>query len=148
MLDNAGFFDGLAQRVKLNGELFGAYHLAGQGGLPERVMAVYDRPGSYVPITDASSLRATMSNIQTQGLPAVASTKDSIDVAVLDRIIAAGGAAGWWIPEHSYTVLEYNETRDTVTLRNPWGHHPGADGVFTLSTADFITAFRGMSVMN
>ena len=148
MLDSQGFFDGLAQRIKLNAELFGAYHAMGAGGLPERVMAAFDGQGSYVAITDASSLRATLTKAQAQSLPAVASTKDSLDTAVLGRIHAAGGPVGWWIPAHAYTVLEYSEAQDTVTLRNPWGNFPGPDGVFTLSISDFMATYQGMSLMN
>ena len=148
MLDSRGFFNGLSQRIKLNGELFGAYHAVGQGGLPERVMDAYDGTAGYQAITDDSGTRAALGKIKARSLPAVASSRDSLDKAILERIRAAGGAVGWWVPSHAYTLLSYSATDDTVTLRNPWGHYPDPDGTFTLSISDFVAAYQGMSVLN
>jgi hypothetical protein len=52
------------------------------------------------------------------------------------------GSADWWVPAHCYTVLNYNEAAQSITLRNPWGAKPGPDGVFTISLTVFQEAFE------
>jgi hypothetical protein len=46
------------------------------------------------------------------------------------------------VPTHSYTVLDYDEAAQTVTLRNPWAARPDPDGVFTLPLAVFLEAYQ------
>ena len=49
---------------------------------------------------------------------------------------------------HAYTILGFDQEKDTVTLRNPWGHTEWAfqespdDGVFEMPTAQFYSSFR------
>ncbi|HEV2488006.1 MAG TPA: C2 family cysteine protease [Terracidiphilus sp.] len=50
--------------------------------------------------------------------------------------------ANWWVSNHAYSVLDYDETNQTVSMRNPWGSHPDPDGSFTLSLASFFEGFE------
>jgi hypothetical protein len=43
---------------------------------------------------------------------------------------------------HAYTVMDFDEDAQTVTLRNPWGTKPDPDGVFTLPLAVFLDCVR------
>jgi hypothetical protein len=58
--------------------------------------------------------------------------------------VAPAGLAGanWWVNSHAYTVLDYDEASQTVSMRNPWGSHPNPDGYFTLSLATFLQGFE------
>jgi hypothetical protein len=56
-------------------------------------------------------------------------------------------AADWYIGAHAYTVMGYDPNAGTVTLRNPWAHHPDPDGVFTLPMSDFLNAFEVVETM-
>ena len=49
--------------------------------------------------------------------------------------------ANWWVESHAYTVLDYDETAQAVTLRNPWAAKPDPDGVFT-PLADFLDSYE------
>jgi hypothetical protein len=51
-------------------------------------------------------------------------------------------SANWWVASHCYTVMGYDETAQTVTLRNPWAGHPGPDGVFTLPLSVYIESYE------
>ena len=65
-------------------------------------------------------------------------------VAMVADSIAAEPADShnWWIGEHAYTVLGFDDATQTVTLRNPWGEHPDPDGVFRLPFAVFLQDFN------
>jgi len=50
-----------------------------------------------------------------------------------------------WVGGHTYSVLDFDEAAQTVSLRNPWGDHPGPDGFFTIPLATFFEAFESCS---
>jgi hypothetical protein len=50
-------------------------------------------------------------------------------------------AKAWYVGAHAYTVMGYDASAGTVTLRNPWGRHPDPDGKFTIPLGTFLNAF-------
>lgn len=140
-LDAQGFFETLAKRVQLNGELFGAYRAVGQGGLVISVLGKFDAPSRDVELHGSSEARTYLRKMQQDGLPMVATTGQSLDPAILQRLQTREGGPDWWVATHSYTILAYDPDADQVTLRNPWGDHPGPAGVFTISMSDFVAAY-------
>jgi hypothetical protein len=58
------------------------------------------------------------------------------------------------VPNHAYSVVGYNPTARTVTLRNPYGHgEPGGqqdgkdDGIFSISLSQFCHTFTMVSAV-
>jgi hypothetical protein len=47
----------------------------------------------------------------------------------------------WWVGAHPFTVLGYDESTQTVSLRNPWEGRPAPDGPFSLPVAVFLADF-------
>jgi len=145
LLESGGFFDSLAEVIKQNGELFGAYRAVGQGGIAERVMGTF--AGSVVSILNQSENQAAASLAQVvrNRLPAVACSGGSrfYDLVAAGQTLPAETEA-WYVNAHCYTVLGFDSNERTVLLRNPWARHPDPDGIFKLSLRDFVPAFRGI----
>jgi len=55
--------------------------------------------------------------------------------------ISSGDAHEWYVPGHAYTVLEVDPATRKITLRNPWGHQPDPDGVFSIPIETFLETF-------
>jgi hypothetical protein len=145
LLESGGFFDSLAEFIKQNGELFGAYRAVGQGGIADRVMQTF--AGSSLDILNQSEDQAATSleQVVKNKLPAAACSGGSR----FYKLLAAGqsipaDAEAWYVNAHCYTVLGFDSNERTVTLRNPWARHPDPDGVFKLPLQQFVPAFRGI----
>jgi len=136
-LDEKGFFSTLAQTVQENGEVFGAYKGLGQGGIPVRVMEAFLGQGKVSAglTNDSQQAMAQLRRFRAGGVAMVAGTKP---MAPNTQI----ASANWWVPSHCYTVMGYDESAQTVTLRNPWASHPGPDGIFTLPVSVFLDGYE------
>jgi hypothetical protein len=136
-LDEKGFFTTLAQTVRENGEVFGAYKSLGQGGIPQRVMEAFLGQGkSNTAFTnDYQKATAQLRRFRAGGVAMVAGTKPTAPNAQI-------AGANWWVASHAYTVMSYDETAQAVTLRNPWGAHPGPDGTFTLPLSVYLDGYE------
>jgi Calpain family cysteine protease len=132
-LDGEGFFDRLALTVQQNGEVFGAYKAMGQGGMPSRVMEAFIGSANTVMTTDREATIEHLRQLHRDNTAMVAAT--------LSTAPADLAGANWWVGGHAYSVLDYDETSQTVSLRNPWGSHPDPDGSFTLPLAAFLDGF-------
>jgi len=145
LLESGGFFDSLAEVIKQNGELFGAYRAVGQGGIADRVMQTF--AGSSLDVLNESEDQAATSlgQVVKNKLPAAACSGGSH----FYELLAAGQSIpadteGWYVNAHCYTVLGFDSSERTVTLRNPWARHPDPDGIFKLPLQQFVPAFRGI----
>ena len=134
-LDVQGFFDSVAQTVEQNGEVFGAYKSLGQGGVPGRVFEAFLGKGEAGMVADK---KLTVGQLQLLHAGRVAIVAGSWATAPSEEV----AKANWWVPAHAYTVLDFDETAQTVTLRNPWAAKPDPDGVFTLSLAVFLDSYE------
>ena len=136
-LDEKGFFTTLAQTVRETGEVFGAYKSLGQGGIPVRVIEAFLGQGkSNTGFTnDYQKATAQLRRFRAGGVAMVAGTKPTAPNAQI-------AGASWWVASHCYTVMSYDETAQTVTLRNPWGAHPGPDGTFTLPLSVYLDGYE------
>ena len=136
LMDSRDFFLTVAEAVKENGEVFGAYRAVGNGGLPQRVLT------AFLGHT-ASTIRTTSPDVRTllaAKLPAIAATypaAPSVLPADSDR---------WYVESHAYTVVRFDPASDTVFLRNPWGRKPDPDGVLPLPFNVFAAAFEVVTV--
>jgi hypothetical protein len=138
-LRQQAFVNALAQQVQANGELFGAYRAVGQGGLVRRVLEAFGGKVSTVGSdADPGDLKPALRRVHAGGTSAVACSRGSLGPN------SPAGDTTWWVASHAYTVIDYDEAADSVTLRNPWGGHPGQDGVFQLHTGDFLRGFEFM----
>jgi len=136
-LDEKGFFAALAQTVQENGEVFGAYKGLGQGGIPVRVMEAFLGQGKvYAGFTNNS--QQTMQQLQRFRSGRVAMVAGTRDKAPNGQI----ASANWWVAAHCYTLINYDDAAQTVTLRNPWASHPSPDGVFTLPLSVYIDSYE------
>jgi hypothetical protein len=145
LLESGGFFDSIAELVKQNGEIFGAYRAAGQGGVAEHVMQAMT--GSVRFIQDESEAQAGAALEQTMqgGRPVVACSGGSLFYKQLaEGKPLPADTRGWYINAHCYTVLAYDANSGIVTLRNPWAGFPEPEGVFQLTLGSFVPAFRGI----
>ncbi len=134
-LDVQGFFDSVAQTVGQNGEVFGAFKSLGQGGVPGRVFEAFLGKGETGQVADKKLTVGQLQRLHAGHLAMVAGTWATPS--------GEGYAnANWWVPAHCYTVLDFDETAQTVTLRNPWGAHPDPNGVFTIPLAVFLDAYE------
>lgn len=134
-LDEQGFFDALALTVQQNGEVFGAYAGLGQGGIPERVMRAFLGTGGTQMVGDKSHLVEQLRQLHNGGAVVVAGTYST-------QPGAGNEHSDWWVPSHAFSVLDYDESAETVQLRNPWGSHPGSDGYFTLPLSVFVQSYQ------
>ena len=137
-LDEKGFFDALALTVEQNGEVFGAYKSMGQGGIPFRVMEAFLGKAKAGPVANRQPLLEQLRRLHEGGMAMAAGTFPIAPTSEFAR-------EDWWVSNHAYTVLDYDEAGETVQLRNPWGSHPAPDGDFKLPLSDFIQAFESYS---
>lgn len=145
MLESGGFFDTMANMIKQNGELFGAYRAVGQGGLADRVMQALAGSVEVVANDTDDETAAALSRASSAHRPVVACTGGSR----FYKLLAAGESLSedikaWYVNSHCYTVLGFDAGAQAVTLRNPWGLHPDPEGVLRLPLDDFMPAFRGI----
>lgn len=141
MLDTAGYFDVLAAKVKNNGELFGAYRAIGQGGVPEEVLAAFIGKASGANVNPGPALVSTLNRAQQSHLAITASTRSSVAPKLQELLNSPEGGKDWFATSHAYTILNFDSSQKTVTLRNPWGNHPDPDGVFTIPLDTFVSAY-------
>jgi hypothetical protein len=145
LIESGGFFDSMAELIKQNGEIFGAYRAVGQGGIAERVMQTMAGTVRFVQNDSENQAGSALNQAFQEGLPVVACTGGSL----FYRQLAEGrplpaDTRSWYVNAHCYTVLAYDPDGQTVTLRNPWARFPEPDGVFTLPIKTFVSAFRGI----
>jgi hypothetical protein len=134
-LDSQGFFDTLALSVQQNGDAFGAYKALGQGGVPERVFESFLGTGMTGLVADKKLVLEQLKRMRTGHLAMVAGTWETGESD-------ATAKANWWVPGHSYTVMDYDDAVQAVTLRNPWAAKPDPDGVFTIPLAVFLDGYE------
>jgi hypothetical protein len=145
LLDSGGFLDSLAEVIKQNGEIFGAYRAVGQGGIAEQVMQAMAGSVRYVKNESAEQVGGALGQAFQAGHPVVACSGDSQyfqDLAE-GRALPAD-TKSWYVNAHCYTALAYDGKSQTVRLRNPWARFPDPDGIFTLPVGTFVPAFRGI----
>ncbi len=145
LLDSSGLLDALEDKIKINGELFGAYRAVGQGGLPERVMKAFAGTAhSYAIRNGAMALAAISSALEKHQAVVVWTRDDPVQIMVSKSRFPLGSQAGsWYDEEHAYSVLNVNRAAGTIRLRNPWARHPEPDGEFTLPLNSFSAACAG-----
>jgi hypothetical protein len=145
LLQSGGFFDSMAEVIKQNGEIFGAYRAVGQGGIAERVMKTLTGSVQLVMNDSEQQVGAALDQAFQAGRPVVACSGGSLYYQQLaqGRPLPAGTKV-WYVNAHCYTALAYDGNGRTVTLRNPWATFPGPEGLFTLPLKTFVPAFRGI----
>ncbi len=139
-IDEQGFFDSIALTVKQNGEVFGAYKSLGQGGIPVRVIEAFLGSGDAGLVTDRPLLMSTLARVHAGKVAMVAGTLEAAPTGGEEAI-----GMNWWVPAHSYSVLDYDEAAETISLRNPWGARPDPDGDFKLPLSLFRKSFEQFS---
>lgn len=144
MLDSKGFFDALIEKVKANGELFGAYRAVGQGGVPRQVLEAFTGAGESIGV-DSTDMLPVLRRVGKLHQPLTASTGNESSPQVVSGWHATSGGNDWYVANHAYTVLDFNPALNVVTLRNPWGTHPEPGGKFTLSLDTFVSAYEDLS---
>jgi hypothetical protein len=141
-LESAGLFDAVAQMVKQNGELFGAYRAIGHGGLPGQVMqALLGKGPLSAKIQSADQASELLRQVSPGKQPVVAGTSPMSLKDLQSQKPEVSNPDKWYVEGHAYTVLAYDLQAQTVTLRNPWGDHPDPDGTFTIPMASFAGSF-------
>jgi len=139
-LEVQGFYDALALTVRQNGEVFGAYKSLGQGGIPVRVIETFLGKASAGLVKDNGPLMAQLRRMHAGGTALVASTGPTAPPP--DPLVKT---PGWFVGQHSYSLLDYDEMAQTVTARNPWGARPDPDGVVMLPLGTFLQSFESYS---
>jgi len=134
-LEEKGFFDDLMLTVQQNGEVFGAYKSVGQGGIPDRVIGAFSGTGKSGLTSNSQLLMEELRRLHSGGTAMVAVTWETPRSAEHSH-------ADLLVYNHAYTVMDYDEAAQTVSLRNPWGDHPDPDGFVTLPLADFLQAYE------
>jgi hypothetical protein len=137
-LDEKGFFDALVLTVDQNGEVFGAYKSMGQGDIPVRVIEAFMGSARAGFMADQPPLVKQLQRLHQGGVALVAGTWGKPPNAQFT-------VSNWWVAAHVFTVLDYDESAGTVSLRNPWGTRPAPDGSFTIPLADFLGAYESYS---
>jgi hypothetical protein len=142
-LEPGGFFQTIAETVKQEAEVFGAYRAVGRGGMPARVMQTF-LGGKTVALRTPSRTEVPLllSRSFRSARPVVAGTWGIALQTLQAKKPLPEDAAAWYVESHAYTVLGYDPQAQTVTLRNPWGHNPDPDGTFTISLPAFLDAFE------
>jgi tetratricopeptide (TPR) repeat protein len=142
LLESGGFFQTLAETVKQEGEVFGAYRAVGQGGIPIRVMETF-LGGNTLTVSTATRSQVTLvlSRSFQSARPVVAPTRNMELAALKAQKPISASASDWYVGGHAYTVMGYDANAGTVTLRNPWANHPDPDGMFTIPLSAFLNAF-------
>jgi len=142
-LESSGTFDVVAQAVKQNGELFGAYRAIGHGGIPARVLqTLLAKEPLGAKIKSASQVAELLSQVSPSKQPIVVGTSQMALKDLQAQKPVPEGSGDWYVQGHAYTLLGYDLQAQTVTLRNPWGEHPGPDGVFTIPLSTFADSFE------
>lgn len=134
-LDEQGFFAQLAATVQQNGEVFGAYKSLGQGGIPVQVFQAFTGKGVSALLADKEMIMRDLRRLHREGLAMVAGTWNQAPSADFT-------SSNWWVGAHSYSVLNFDEASQTLSMRNPWGGHPDPDGLFTIPLATFLQGFE------
>jgi hypothetical protein len=145
LLESGGFFNSMAEFIKQNGEIFGAYRAVGQGGIAEQVMQTMTGTALFEQNDSEARAGSALDEAFRAGRPVVACTGGSL----YSRQLAGGSSLpaatkNWYVNSHCYTALAFDGNRHTVTLRNPWARFPEPEGVFTLPLTTFVPAFRGI----
>jgi hypothetical protein len=145
LLETGGFLDSLAEVIKQNGELFGAYRAVGQGGIAERVMQAVAGSVRFVKNESEGQAGGALEQALAGGRPVVACSGGS---AYFQQLAAGrplpADTQNWYVNAHCYTALGYSGNDQTVMLRNPWARFPEPDGIFALPLRTFLPAFRGI----
>ncbi|MHB8654120.1 MAG: tetratricopeptide repeat protein [Terriglobia bacterium] len=142
-MESAGVFDAVADEVKKNGELFGAYRAIGHGGIPGRVMETFlGKKALGAKIQSVNQVAELLNQVSPESRPVVAGTTDNPLQELQAQKLLPDDAGAWYSEKHAYTVLSYDLQAQTVTLRNPWGEHPKPDGIFTVPLATFAHSFE------
>ena len=140
LLEQAGFYEALQSAVRDNGEVFGAYETLNQGGIPVKVLrAIMGAAQATMIMT--STLSAQLQSVHAGGTAMVARSRN----AAPESALQSGKAPDWFVPGHAYTVLDYDAADGTVLLRNPWGAHPGPNGIFRLPRSVFEQSYSSYS---
>jgi hypothetical protein len=134
-LDEKGFFDSLSRTVQENGEVFGAYKSVGQGGIPFRVIESFLGSAHVGEAAESGPLVEQLRRLHAGGLAMVAGTWARPPNPELPM-------SNWWIGSHCYSIMDYDESTQTVRLRNPWGTKPDPNGVFNLPLAVFAESYQ------
>ncbi len=137
LIEHAGVYESLTRTVQANGEVFGAYRGMGQGGIAVSVIASLMGTARSGQSSDTALLVEQLKHLHRSGEAMVAGTRSSNP--------EGADSANWFVPNHAYTVLDFNEGRSTVELRNPWATKPGPDGSFNLSLSTFEQTYLTFS---
>jgi hypothetical protein len=144
-LESGGFFDKMVVMIKQNGELFGAYRAVGQGGIADRVMKTLAGSTRFQENQSESQAGAALAEAVNNGMPIVACTGGSqYYQQVAQGHTLPPDTDAWYVNAHCYTVLGYNSSAGTVSIRNPWARHPDPSGIFDLPLRSFIPAYLGI----
>ena len=142
-MESVGVFDAVADTVKQNGELFGAYRAIGHGGIPGRVMEAFlGKEPLGANIKSASQVAELLKQVAPAKQPVIAGTTGFSLKDLQSQKALPDDAGTWYFEKHAYTVLGYDLQARTVTLRNPWGDHPEPDGSFTIPLSTFADSFE------
>jgi hypothetical protein len=145
LIESGGFFDSIAAMIQDNGEIFGAYRAVGHGGIADRVMEALAGSARDIPNESEQEAARALEGATRAHRPLVVCTAGS---RFYEQLAAhqplPASAKPWYVNAHCYTVLGYDSTGQTVTLRNPWGQPPQPDGIFRIPLASFVPAFRGI----
>ena len=142
-MESSGVIDTVADLVKQNGELFGAYRAIGHGGIPGRVMETFlGREPLGAKITSVNQVAELLKQVSPDKQPVIAGTTDYPLKELQAQKSLPDDAGAWYSEKHAYTVLSYNLQAQTITLRNPWGEHPEPDGSFTIPLSTFADSFE------
>ncbi|HEV2232861.1 MAG TPA: C2 family cysteine protease [Terriglobia bacterium] len=142
-MESAGVFDAVADEVKKNGELFGAYRSVGHGGIPGRVMETFlGHEALGAKIQSLNQVAELLRQVSPKKQPVIAGTTDNPLQELQAQKLLPDDAGAWYSEKHAYTILSYDLQAQTVTLRNPWGEHPKPDGIFTIPLSTFADSFE------
>ncbi len=145
MLESSGFFDKMAAMIQQNGELFGAYRAVGQGGLADRTMETLAGSTRSQENQSEAQTAVALATAVNGEMPIVACTGGSrYYQALANGRTLPPDTQTWYVNAHCYTVLSYDASAVSVSIRNPWARHPDPDGVFSLPLSRFYLAFAGI----
>jgi hypothetical protein len=140
LMYQSGILEPVSLVVRSNGELFGAYHTVGQGGIPAEVLEVF-LGKAYASKSDNPKLPDLLALVHSGEIVMAAGTQQE-GTKMPAEILSQSSAPDWYHSAHAYTVLDYDAASQMVTLRNPWGHKPDPDGVFKIPLAVFRQAYH------
>ncbi len=132
LLDDETFFNTLSFVVQRDGEIFGVEKNAVEAATPQRVMQAFLGSG-YLFTTSNQEMTSKYLAMQKTGQAMTATTRASLPEGITD--------AAWFTTTHTYSVMDYNDAAQTITLRDPKGTLPAPDGLFTIPVATFFKAF-------